>query len=112
VTKQLNDKCRIYRKDIENVMLWENEVSEIIEIIKDRRQAIIPVAKTLNNMERFGELQVSMKTLLTSIIHMTMNRWFRSKNRLHEMVIYEFLSRYYTSETVKINKNIRIETIR
>jgi len=46
VTKQLNDKYRSYRKDIENTMFW------------------------------------------------TMNRWFRTKNQLHEMVIYDFLSRY------------------
>ena len=43
---------------------------------------------------------------LTSMIHMTMNRWFRSKNRLHELVIYDFLSRYYISEIAK-NKNIK-----
>ena len=42
-----------------------------------------------------------LKSLLTSLIHMTMNRWFRTKNRLHEMVIYEFLARYYASEIAK-----------
>ena len=101
VSKQLNDKCRTYRKEIENALLWENDFAEIIEIIKTRRQAIFQIAEIITGMEKSGELQVPLKSLPTSIIHMSMNRWFRTKNRLHEMVIYEFLSRYYTSEIAK-----------
>ena len=100
-TKPLNDKFRAFRKDIEAAMLWENDTSEIISIIKARRQAIIPVAEKITRMEKSGELQVQLDSLLTSLIHMTMNRWFRSQNRLHEMVIYEFLSRYYSGEMAK-----------
>ena len=100
-TKQLNDKYRLYRKDIENVMMWENEITESINIVKARRQAMIPIAEKLAGMEQSGQFQITLLSLLTSLIHMTMNRWFRTKNRLHEMVIYEFLSRYYTSEIAK-----------
>lgn len=103
VTKQLNDKYRLYRKDIENAMLWEHEVSETINIIKARRQAIYSIAETLINMEKTGKLQMSLNAQLTSLIHMTMNRWFRTKSRLHEMVIYEFLSRYYASKIARNN---------
>ena len=103
-SKQLNDKCRIYRKEIENTMLWEGEMTVDISIIKARRQAMVRLAEQLTVMEKSGELQVSLHDLLRSLIHMTMNRWFRAKNRLHELVIYEFLSRYYTSE---IAKNIK-----
>ena len=100
-TKQLNYKYRFFRKEIENVMLWENESTEIVAIIKARRQALFPIAGKITGMEKSGELQVPLKSLLTSLIHMTMNRWFRTKNRLHEMVIYEFLSRYYSSEIAR-----------
>lgn len=104
-SKQLNDKCRAYRKEIENTMLWETEGSESTDIIKYRKQSIFQIAEKLMKLEHQNELQVPLKSLLTSIIHMTMNRWFRSKNRLHEMVIYEFLSRYYMSEIAKNNIN-------
>ena len=103
-SKQLNDKCRAYRKDIENAMLWETEVSEIVGVLKARRQAIRRIAEKITTLNKSGELHISMNTLLTSMVHMTMNRWFRSKNRLHELVIYEFLSRYYISEMAKNNK--------
>lgn len=42
-------------------------------------------------MERANELQIPIRILLKSLIHMTMNRWFKSKNRLHEMAIYDLL---------------------
>lgn len=102
--KQLDNKFRTYRKDIETAMLWENT----IDVIKDRKQAIFPVAEKLIAMEKTNELQVPLNLLLTSMIHMTMNRLFRTKNRLHELVIYDFLSRYYTSELAKNNKTKKI----
>jgi thiopeptide-type bacteriocin biosynthesis protein len=106
--KQLDNKYRTYRKDIEIVMMWENEVSETIDIIKARRQAIFPIAKQLTAMEKSGKLQIPLEVLLTSIVHMTMNRWFRSKTRLHEMVIYDFMARHYTSKIAKRNNKIKI----
>jgi len=78
---------------------------KVNDIIKARRQVIRPVAEKLINMDKSGELQIPLQALLTSIIHMSMNRWFRTKNRLYEMVIYEFLSRYYASEIAKKQKN-------
>ena len=103
--KQLDEKFRIFRKDISNVMLWENSTSEFIEIIKARRQAIYPIAKKLLEIKPSGTLQVPLNSLLTSIIHMTMTRWFRSKNRLHELVIYDFLARHYTNYLAKEKYN-------
>jgi hypothetical protein len=45
-------------------------------------------------------------TLLLSYIHMMMNRLFMAKNRMHELIIYDFIRRYYTSENAKArNKN-------
>lgn len=106
-TKPLNDKYRFYRNDIEEIMLWENDATETICIINARMQAIHSIAEKLIDMERSNELEIPIRILLKSLIHMTMNRWFKSKNRLHEMVIYDFLAKYYTSrfERKKANKN-------
>jgi len=105
--KQLDNKYRSYRKEIEMTMLWENEVSKVIDVVKVRRQEIFTVAEKLIAMEKSNDLPVLLKNLLPSLIHMNMNRWFRTKNRLHEMVIYDFLSRYYISETAKNNKKLK-----
>ena len=99
--KQLDNKYRASRKEIETAMLCENT----IETIKIRKQAILPIADHLLAMEKSGKLQVPLKSLLTSMIHMTLNRWFRTKNRLYELVIYDFMSRFYTSEIAKSHKS-------
>ena len=104
-TKQLNDKYRACRKDIENALQWENEFAKTTDVIKTRKLALLPIADKLNVMQKKGELQVPLDSLLASLIHMTMNRWFRAQNRLHEMVIYEFLSRYYAGEMAKDKHN-------
>ena len=105
VTKPLNDKYRACRKDIENTFGKENEFTDTMCVINARKLAILPIADKLNVMNENGELHVPLDSLLTSLIHITMNRWFRAQNRLYEMVIYEFLSRYYASEMARDKYN-------
>jgi len=38
---------------------------------------------------------------MASYSHMMVNRLFKSKQRLHEMVLYDFLHRYYKSEIAR-----------
>lgn len=98
-TKQLNDKYRFYRSDVEDAMLNKNKIFG--PIINGHMKAIaFPIEKIIV-MEETGELQVTMISLLSSLIHMSLDRLFLTKNRLHEMVVYEFLSRYYASEIAK-----------
>ena len=87
-------------------MMWKNKTSEVMEIIKSRMSAMTPLAEKLILIEESGELKVMMSSLLTSLIHMSLDRWFRTKNKLHEMVIYDFLSRYYKSEIAKDKYNL------
>lgn len=47
-------------------------------------------------------LEIDLNDFLSSHIHMTMNRIFCSKNREHEMICYDFLSRYYKSKIATI----------
>ena len=103
--KQLDEKFRTFRKDIANVMLWENGSMKPLDTIIARRYAISSIAKKLMEIDGSGALEVSLESLLMSVIHMTMNRWFRSKNRLHELVIYDFMARHYTNHIAKEKYN-------
>ncbi len=47
-----------------------------------------------------GKMEVSKNDLISSLIHMSMNRIFRNNNRLHEMVIYDLLFRHYKSALI------------
>lgn len=40
--------------------------------------------------------------ILSSIIHMTMNRTFVAQQRKYEVLLYGFLERYYRSEIARI----------
>lgn len=95
-SKQLNDKYRACRSQIEQVMTPGYLSTRLTECLDNRKKELTAVLHRINEKcERGGE--VSLDRLLESYMHMTMNRWFRSKNRVYELVIYQFLFRYYKS---------------
>jgi thiopeptide-type bacteriocin biosynthesis protein len=47
-----------------------------------------------------GDIPIN-KLSISSYLHMEMNRLFANNNRLNEMVIYNYLTRYYKSEIAK-----------
>lgn len=67
------------------------EYQSIWEVLKCRRIASAAVWKEL--IATTNERQLD--TYLGSFAHMLMNRMFRSKNRLHELVLYSFLFQHY-----------------
>ncbi|WP_343611709.1 thiopeptide-type bacteriocin biosynthesis protein [Chryseobacterium oranimense] len=46
-------------------------------------------------IQKKGTLEVDLDNLISSFIHMSVNRLFISNNRLHELTMYDFLWRYY-----------------
>lgn len=53
-------------------------------------------------VETFGSLQeLEASGILPDLIHMSLNRAFRTRHRLQELVIYDFLARYYVSEVAR-----------
>jgi thiopeptide-type bacteriocin biosynthesis protein len=93
-TKQLNDKYRLQRKRI--VFSFQQPLG-IDEVLRERRERLTPPVEALQQMKNVGSLEIPLEDIVYSLLHMTMNRWFRSKNRMHELVIYDFLLRYYKS---------------
>lgn len=91
-TKQLNDKFRANRKTINNVLTNDDiYLEKYKKILSYRKNEINVVATSI-------DYNFDLKSdLMKSLVHMTINRVFRSKNRLCELVIYDFLNRYYES---------------
>src|SRR5690606_5257798 len=93
--KQLDNKYRIERKKIENFFGIDKAskytlILESLDIYNHNLKSI--VKRILEQKEEFN-----LDDLTSSFIHMMMNRLFVSKNRFHEMVVYDFLYRYYKS---------------
>jgi len=99
--KQLDSKYRKERASITNFMNFKehSEYEPILVILNQTHQKSKPVALQILEMESKKLLQISKNSLLASYIHMLMNRLFKSKNRLNEMVCYDFLFRYYKSKS-------------
>jgi lantibiotic biosynthesis protein len=105
---QLDQKHRANKKVIEQILDSSNdllnELSPLIDIIKEKSANIESVTETILDIQAEGELQVPLADLLNSYIHMLLNRLFPSNQRLHEMVAYDFLFRYYQSATARKKK--------
>lgn len=84
-SKQLNTMYRDRKKLIEQTLRHEFSNSDFAPIYKltGKFPVLKPsVARSLNK---------------PSCVHMMMNRLFSSKNRLHELLVYNFMNRYYKS---------------
>ncbi len=60
-----------------------------------------PIVERFLVLEKECLLEVSLESLIASYIHMTINRSFRSNQRLQEMVLYDFLYRKNKSKFVR-----------
>jgi len=103
--KQFNTKFRDNKKTVESVLnngLNEQAFVSLLQPITKRSRQMAPIAKQIKTKSTKDH---SVNELLKSYLHMMMNRLFRSNNRLHELLIYDFMSRYYASEIAKAKYN-------
>lgn len=98
--RQLNDKFRLHRKEVASAMQKKDVPAPIREVLEARREAFATAASEIRNLQASAGAE-QPEYLLSSILHMTMNRWFRTRNRLHELVVYDFLNRHYESELAR-----------
>ncbi len=96
--KFLDDKYRIFAADIQQIM--ESCISFpkgiiISDTIQNRTELMNPAI--YNILENNKTSNVNIESLITSYIHMSINRTFLTRQRQHELVIYDFLWRYYRS---------------
>lgn len=92
-TKQLNDKYRSLRTDLDRVLQTrlDNEFPTVL--LKERKKEVERLAPGIKSSipENYFPIYIQ------SLTHMTMNRLFRSQNRMCEMMVYDYLHRIYFS---------------
>ncbi|MDC1161919.1 thiopeptide-type bacteriocin biosynthesis protein [Tenacibaculum sp.] len=99
VNKAIRKKLSVKYRGLENSFSIESEFEAVhINGIKE-------IIDYLLKKHKDGELNVKLKRLLASCIHMTINRSFNSKQRLYEMLIYDFL---YRKNKSKLMRNERV----
>ena len=99
--EQLKIRLRENRKNIDEIMNYgmsdDHMLYPLVKLLEERTARLAPVVAALEALRGEGLLQVPAADLAASYIHMALNRVFVSRPRVHELVMYDFLYRYYQS---------------
>lgn len=107
-SKQFNGKFRENKKIIEDVLnniISDTNFLKLYRPMQKRSKQLLPHIIYLNEKIENSKESISINSLLTSYIHMMVNRLFRSQNRQHELILYDFMYRYYSSELARRKYN-------
>ena len=106
VNKQLSEKFRNNRKKIATIL--EADTSQAYDWIEDVKNYVDQIVFFTEKVKHKKEEKTSSRknTLLSSIIHMHINRMFRTKQRINECVIYYLLLSYYKAKSMIEKNNI------
>lgn len=105
VNKQLNKlidrKYRSVQVEVEAILNRSdnttNEWYPIMEMLEQKSAAIKPIASEILRLNAMDS-RLSKESLMSSYIHMLLNRLIKSKQRKHEWILYDFLYRTYKSQ--------------
>ncbi|MBW1294130.1 thiopeptide-type bacteriocin biosynthesis protein [Aquimarina litoralis] len=93
--KQMDKKFRNEQDKIKSFLSLNKETnpdySPIIDVLEEKSKSSSALIEDIKSKVDIATLDDRMG----SYIHMLMNRLFRSKNRIHEMVLYDLLYRNY-----------------
>ncbi len=85
----------------------ESELAPALEILRQRSALNAPIVEELRELERAGRLNQPLADLASSYVHMHVNRFIRSAQRAHELVLYDFLYLLYESRAARERKGER-----
>jgi thiopeptide-type bacteriocin biosynthesis protein len=99
---QLKEKYREFSKDIKTTLNKENlNFNLLYESIKEYSKNINSDVERIISLSKNKKLEVDIKELIGSLLHMQTNRLFIYNQRVYEFVLYDFLVQYYKSELAK-----------
>lgn len=104
--KQL-DKIFIEKQNDINKLLSTN-ISRTNKLTKSISLHKKELQRNINKiifLQKNNELEVDINDIISSYIHMSVNRLFISNNRLHELALYDFLWRNYKKQYFKLTNN-------
>jgi len=91
--KKLGGLYRIYQNDVV-LYLHKKQEPGYLEGLMELMKVTEKEAKVIKNI--ISKTSISdLDALISSLIHMNINRVFRTKQRQYEMLCYDFMNRYY-----------------
>ena len=105
---QIDRKFRTERKTIIGILNGDekinNDYAPLFNLIKQRSGKNKRIIEKLLDINNNSHLEMDINNLISSYIHMMLNRVFKSNPRLNETLIYSFLYRFYKSEIARKTK--------
>ena len=100
---QLDKKYRVEMKQIRNI-IEQPEISNLpgLSHISSYMKYAEPIIRQIIDVSSCGELGMPLNNFLGSLLHMHFNRLFRTKQRMHELVIYYFMHKFYISQAARL----------
>jgi thiopeptide-type bacteriocin biosynthesis protein len=106
--RQLNERFRKERRSTEALLCARSAdtpaLARGLEVLQRRSDKLAPVVAGLKELEAAGRLSVSIAELAGSFLHLHANRLARSAARAQELVLYDLLSRHYSSQAARQRK--------
>jgi len=102
----LDKKYRGSRDKFNTIMNIEELVDDqfgMTQILTIRKDQTEPAVNALLAHQKANTLEIPLNDLLSSYIHMNVNRIFRDQQRFYEMLAYDFLMRYQNSKIKRPN---------
>lgn len=110
LNKQINEMFAQNENKIE-CFLDEDKIEEmyypIWEIIKERSNKNKAAIQNIRQLFIEQKLPSTLHSIAISYLHMICNRVFLSKQRVHEMVVYDYLYKYYNKQLHVGKKTIK-----
>ncbi len=106
--QSLEDTYRKHKKEIEALMQGDDTSTPGMEILRHilqaRAEQMSPIATAIIVANKAIGKDADTEEMLWSLIHMMINRIFRSQQRRNEMACYYLLNNYYTSLNIRTRK--------
>jgi thiopeptide-type bacteriocin biosynthesis protein len=92
--EKINDKYRNIQKDMYHILTEKDDlVNQFVGLFEQQSEDKKTIIQDIIKIHEPSAVQ----DFLTSIIHMSLNRLFSSKQRIQEMLVYDYLNRGYLS---------------
>ncbi len=96
-------------KEILDIFEVNEKYSDFDSILKHKSKETEKDIEKLFDLRNSNQLKTELNDILSSLIHMMINRLFKSEQRLQEMVLYYYLFKYYTSAVARGNSSVAKE---
>jgi lantibiotic biosynthesis protein len=101
LNKQINELYAENENEIEkflNANAIDEDYMPLWDILQHRSENIKNSVIALKKLNEDKQLPTSLNEIILSYLHMICNRIFLSKHRVHEMVVYDFMYKYYSKQ--------------